>query len=114
MIKKLSTSMETCLLCPTATPLAHRGPCRQYGSNSQRIGGFSDFVAIPRRHQFDRHRVGLVVLYGFFISHAFGAWTALFLATTILTSVTGFFLPPFGFDRHEQSAFCRFYCSHSR
>lgn len=29
---------------------------------------------------------------------AFGGWTALFLATTILTSVTGFPLPPFGFD----------------
>jgi hypothetical protein len=25
-------------------------------------------------------------------------WTALFLATTVLTSVTGFPLPPFGFD----------------
>jgi ethanolamine transporter EutH len=41
---------------------------------------------------------GLVVLYGLFIGRAFGAWTALFLATTILTSVTGFPLPPFGFD----------------
>jgi hypothetical protein len=41
---------------------------------------------------------GLVVLYGLLIGRAFGAWTALFLATTILTSVTGFFLPPFGFD----------------
>ena len=28
----------------------------------------------------------------------FGGWTVLFLATTILTSVTGFPLPPFGFD----------------
>ncbi len=27
-----------------------------------------------------------------------GAWTALFLITTILTSLTGFPLPPFGFD----------------
>ena len=41
---------------------------------------------------------GLVVLYGLFIGRAFGSWTALFLATTILTSMTGFFLPPFGFD----------------
>jgi hypothetical protein len=41
---------------------------------------------------------GLVVLYGLLIGRAFGAWTALFLGATILTSVTGFFLPPFGFD----------------
>jgi hypothetical protein len=41
---------------------------------------------------------GLVVLYGLITGRAFGAWTALFLATTILTSVTGFLLPPFGFD----------------
>ncbi|MBO0754585.1 MAG: hypothetical protein J2P54_01885 [Bradyrhizobiaceae bacterium] len=41
---------------------------------------------------------GLIVLYGLFIGRAFGAWTALFLITTILTSVTGFLLPPFGFD----------------
>jgi hypothetical protein len=41
---------------------------------------------------------GLVVLYGLIIGRSFGAWTALFLATTILTSVTGFLLPPFGFD----------------
>jgi hypothetical protein len=41
---------------------------------------------------------GLVVGYGLFIGRAFGPWTALFLATTILTSMTGFFLPPFGFD----------------
>jgi hypothetical protein len=41
---------------------------------------------------------GLVVLYGLIIGRAFGAWTALFLATTILTSVTGFTLPPSGFD----------------
>jgi hypothetical protein len=41
---------------------------------------------------------GVVVLYGLFIGRAFGPWTVLFLATTILTSVTGFPLPPFGFD----------------
>jgi hypothetical protein len=41
---------------------------------------------------------GLVVLYGLLSGHAFGGWTALFLATTILTSVTGFPLPPFGLD----------------
>jgi ABC-type amino acid transport system permease subunit len=41
---------------------------------------------------------GLVVLYGLIIGRSFGAWTVLFLATTILTSVSGFPLAPFGFD----------------
>jgi hypothetical protein len=41
---------------------------------------------------------GCLVLYGLFIGTASSAWTVLFLATTILTSVTGFPLPPFGFD----------------
>ena len=41
---------------------------------------------------------GLIVLYGLLSGHAFGGWTALFLGTTILTSVTGFPLPPFGLD----------------
>jgi hypothetical protein len=41
---------------------------------------------------------GMVVLYGLVNGQAPGAWTALFLATTILTSATGFPLPPFGFD----------------
>jgi len=41
---------------------------------------------------------GVVVAYGLLTGKPFGAWTALFLATTILTSATGFLLPPFGFD----------------
>jgi hypothetical protein len=41
---------------------------------------------------------GLIVLYGLVTSRPFAGWTALFLATTILTSLTGFPLPPFGFD----------------
>jgi hypothetical protein len=41
---------------------------------------------------------GLVVLYGLLVSKPSGGWTALFLATTILTSITGFPLAPFGFD----------------
>jgi hypothetical protein len=41
---------------------------------------------------------GFVVLYGLLIGRQLGGWTALFLTTTILTSVTGFPLPPFGFD----------------
>src|SRR5438094_5297858 len=41
---------------------------------------------------------GLVVLYGLLTGQPLGVWTAVFLATTILTGVTGFPLPPFGFD----------------
>jgi len=41
---------------------------------------------------------GFVVLYGLLTGQPFAGWTALFLATTGLTSVTGFPLPPFGFD----------------
>jgi len=41
---------------------------------------------------------GLVVLYGLLTARRLAGWTALFLAATILTSVTGFPLPPFGFD----------------
>ena len=41
---------------------------------------------------------GLVVLYGLLSGQALGGWTVLFLVTLILTSVTGFPLPPFGFD----------------
>jgi hypothetical protein len=41
---------------------------------------------------------GIVVLYGLLTGNAFGGWTAAFLATTILTSATGFLLPPFVFD----------------
>jgi hypothetical protein len=36
---------------------------------------------------------GLVVLFGMFGSKSLDGWTALFLATTVLTSVTGFFFP---------------------
>jgi len=41
---------------------------------------------------------GLVVLCGLLKGKPLDAWTALFLATTILTGVTGFPLPPFGWD----------------
>jgi len=41
---------------------------------------------------------GFVVLYGLLSGKHLSGWTALFLATMILTSVTGFPLPPFGFD----------------
>jgi len=36
---------------------------------------------------------GLIVLFGMLGSNRMSAWTALFLATTVLTSVTGFFFP---------------------
>jgi hypothetical protein len=41
---------------------------------------------------------GLIVLYGLVNGKPLAGWTALFLGTTILTSLTGFPLPPFGFD----------------
>ena len=41
---------------------------------------------------------GLVALYGLLADKLLRGWTALFLATTVLTSVTGFPLPPFGLD----------------
>lgn len=41
---------------------------------------------------------GLVVLYGLLTGKPYGGWTAVFLITTILTSLTGFPLAPFGFD----------------
>jgi hypothetical protein len=41
---------------------------------------------------------GLVALYGLVTGKLFAGWTALFLATTILTSISGFPLPPYGYD----------------
>jgi len=41
---------------------------------------------------------GFVVLYGLLTGRPLAGWTALFLATTALTAVTGFPLPPYGFD----------------
>jgi hypothetical protein len=40
---------------------------------------------------------GIVVLYGFMTANQFDGWTSLFLWTTVLTSVTGFFFPYDGF-----------------
>src|SRR5580765_3828938 len=36
---------------------------------------------------------GLIVLFGWFSSRIASGWTAIFLATTVLTSVTGFLFP---------------------
>jgi hypothetical protein len=52
----------------------------------------------PHRFKLDRHRVRSDRLIRSVEPIAFHGWTALFLATTILTSVTGFPIPPFGFD----------------
>jgi hypothetical protein len=41
---------------------------------------------------------GLIAMFSLLAGRAPGAWTAVFLATTVLTSITGFPLPPFGFD----------------
>jgi hypothetical protein len=41
---------------------------------------------------------GFVVLYGLLVERPFHGWTAIFLATTALTSITGFALPPIGLD----------------
>jgi hypothetical protein len=40
---------------------------------------------------------GLVVVFGMLGAHSLPLWTALFLVTTILTSVTGFMFPVHGF-----------------
>ena len=42
--------------------------------------------------------LGLIVLYGLLSGEVLGVWTVLFLLGLILTSVTGFPLPPFGLD----------------
>jgi hypothetical protein len=36
---------------------------------------------------------GLIVMYGFLTGKRLGGWSAIFLTTTVLTSVTGFFFP---------------------
>jgi len=41
---------------------------------------------------------GLVVLFAMVVGRQLNGWTAFFLATTVLTSVTGFLLPSMGFD----------------
>ncbi len=41
---------------------------------------------------------GLVVVWGMLESKKLASWPAVFLAFTVLTSITGFPLPPFGYD----------------
>jgi hypothetical protein len=41
---------------------------------------------------------GFVVLYGLLSGRPSGLWTAIFLVSTILTSLSGFPLAPYGFD----------------
>jgi len=45
---------------------------------------------------------GLVVLFAMIQGRLLNGWTAFFLATTVLTSVTGFLLPSMGFDPAER------------
>ena len=40
---------------------------------------------------------GFVIVFGLLVSKRLGGWTAVFLASTVLTSVTGFFFPFHGF-----------------
>ena len=61
---------------------------------------------------------GLIVLLGMLGSHRMAGWTALFLLTTILTSVTGFMFPIHGFTPAlavgtSRSSFWRSRCSRS-
>lgn len=41
---------------------------------------------------------GLIVVWGMLGNRKLAGWTAIFLAFTVLTSVTGFPIPPFGID----------------
>ena len=41
---------------------------------------------------------GFVVVFGMIEGKPSGVWTAIFLLTTVLTSITGFPIPPLGFD----------------
>src|ERR1700722_16340877 len=41
---------------------------------------------------------GFVVLYGLLTNRLFAGWTALFLVFNVLTDLTGYPIPPFGFD----------------
>jgi hypothetical protein len=41
---------------------------------------------------------GLVVAWGLVTNRDFAWWTAVFLAATVLTSISGFPIPPFGID----------------
>ena len=45
---------------------------------------------------------GLVVMYGLLAAKRLDSWTALFLSTTVLTSVTGFGFPFHGSDSGDQ------------
>ena len=57
---------------------------------------------------------GLIVLAGMLGSKRLAGSTALFLATTVLTSVTGFFSRAIAFCRPTSSVGCRWRCSPGR
>jgi len=48
---------------------------------------------------------GFVVVFGLLVAKRLDGWTTLFLASTVLTSVTGFLFPFHGFCRPTESAF---------
>lgn len=53
----------------------------------------ADFTAVHVVISLIGIATGLVVLFGMFGSHRLKNWTALFLLTTVLTSITGFLFP---------------------
>jgi hypothetical protein len=57
-----------------------------------------DHAASPRRSELGRYRIGPRRVVRIADGQAIWRLAALFLGTTILTSITGFFLPPFDFD----------------
>ena len=65
---------------------------------AMRLIGGADDASDLCHSQPDRHPFGIGRLVPSAARGDFGPWTALFLITTILTSLSGFPLPPFGFD----------------
>ena len=57
---------------------------------------------------------GLMVVYGLLAAKRLAVWTAIFLTTTILTSVTGFFFPIERFTPGSVLASFRSSCSRLR
>jgi hypothetical protein len=61
------------------------------------ILGMMPFTAIHVLLSLIGIAAGLVVLFGLLTANAMSGWTLLFLATTLATSLTGFFFPIHGF-----------------
>ena len=55
---------------------------------------YSEFYPTARRYKSVRYSAtGFVIVYGMLKGQRMSGWTAVFLATTVLTSVTGFLFP---------------------